>query len=557
MYKVVLLFLLLCNAPVVAQLATSQLGSIGVYSVKELEYRVTGEYVTQYLVVQIIPELPTNDNCTRPVVRDYKDSIYNILAPVNETLDIVSTYVGPYSGTKRFVAEIIAGAALGVATAAQITAGIALYEARQNAAQIEAIKSSLKHTNAAIQSLQTAQKQTVVAIRSIQDQINTKIIPQLNTLSCDLIGQQLRLSLLEYYTEILTVFGPIIQSPLNGEVTIQAIARSAGGNLTGLLNELGYNSQDLKNILEINAIRGSVVDVDPILGTLIFNIRYPTFIKIPDATIIQLAYVSFHSGSYDWMTQGPSHIMVRGYTIADVDTTQCTVGSNYLMCPRDTTKPFSSSMNQCLRGNLTYCPRTIVTDRDAPRFLVVKGNLVANCITINCKCEDPEYTIMQAKDEPLVILDNGTCKAHFVDGIRIALGPRKLPTIYLSKEIKLGPVITVNPVEVSHQLSVIEDNIENSEAHLKIAIEKLNNVPQLNGSYVSPVVAIVISVVSLCVTLVVAFLLYRYINHVQNLRFNLDTIEKGPTLAPKGHHYPGSYLNQGFSSYPSAPSLAM
>ncbi|UQM99582.1 fusion protein [denalis virus] len=538
------------------QLAIEKLNPIGVYSVKEYEYRVTGDQIPQFLVVQLIPNITSTSSCTLDSFEGYKSAIYNLLAPVNESLTLTSTYVNPYINNKKFVAEIIAGSALALATSAQITAGIALYEARQNAAQIEAIKDSLRETNAAIQSLQTAQKQTVVAIRGLQDQINSQIVPQLNSLSCQVAGNQLRIKLLEFYTEIISIFGPILQSPLNGEVTIQALSRAAGGNLTGLLNEMGYTSTDLKNILEIKGIKGSVIDVDPWLGSLVFVIKYPTFIKVPDATIIQLAYVSYHAGSSDWMTQGPEYIMVRGYTIADIDTRSCTVGSDYLMCPQDTTRPFSTMMTSCMRGNITQCPRSLVTERDAPRFLVIKGNLVVNCVSVNCKCEDPEYSILQSPDTPLLVLDNATCKAHFIDGIRIALGPKKLPTIRIDHNLNLGPVVLIDKLDISHQLSAVEESVSESEEHLKNAVDKLDNLARLQGSGSYVIISLILSVISIAACCIMSLVLYRYINYVNNIQSNLDTIEKGPTLAPKSYQAYGHYTNQGFSTYPSAPNIS-
>ncbi|UQM99574.1 fusion protein [denestis virus] len=552
-----LLIIIIIILPNNAQVSFKDLGAIGVFPIKELDYRVTGDYSTQFLIVQLVPNITHTSNCTLTPLTAYKNTISKLLAPINETLALTSSQMLPYYGNKRFVAEIMAGAALTVATSAQITAGIALYEARQNAAQIEAIKESLKHTNAAIQSLQTAQKETVVAIQGLQEQINTHIIPQINHITCELASQQLRVRLLEYYTEMLTIFGPIFQAPLSGEVTIQALSRAANGNLTGLLAELGYSGTDLHNILEINGIKGTVIDVDPSLGTLIFVIKYPTFIKVPDATIVQLAYISYHSGPYDWLTQGPDFLMVRGYTIADIDPTLCTIGPSYMMCPRDTTRPFSMSMTSCLRGNITQCPRVLVTDRDAPRFLILKGNLVVNCITVNCKCESPEHNIIQPPDIPIMILDNSTCSVHFIDGIRVALGKKQLQSVKVDANIELGPVVIVDPLDVSHQLSLVEKSISKSEQHLQIAMDKLNRLPTLTGSSSSVTIAIILSIISIVIVIIMIIILYRYMNHLTNLRTNLETIEKGPTLAPKQSAYTNAYINQGFSYNPTAPQIGI
>lgn len=506
---------------------------IGGFKYKEYDYRIYGEDTYQMLVIKFIPNITGTEACSLNIMDEYRSVIYNLLSPINETLILTTSKVDRYSGEKRFFGEIIAGAALTVATSAQITAGVALYEARQNAAQIAAIKDSLSYTNKAIQSLQAATKEAVVAIQGIQDQINTEIVPRMNELSCELANQRLRLLLLQYYTDMLSTFSPIIQDPLSGHVTIQALSQAAGGNITGLIRELGYQSSDLKYILSINGIKASVIDADPIVGSLILQVRYPSIIKIPDISAVQLSYITYHAEGKDWITMGPEFITIRGYSIANLKAEFCTIGEDFILCDRDRSTPMSTATQECLRGDVSACSRSAVVDREAPRFLLLDGNLIANCMMVVCKCENPEITINQEPNQPLVVLGNDNCGVHFVDGIRIKLGKQRLPTVYIQPNVKLGPIIVTNPIDVSNQLSLVESHVAQSEESLQIAISKLTASNYQATYNVLTIVSLVLAAIALGLLLILCLGLARYINRTNNIESSISTMENGPTLAPK------------------------
>ncbi|TBW47627.1 hypothetical protein E0F17_25720, partial [Escherichia coli] len=56
--------------------------------------------------------------------------------------------------TERFFGGVIGTIALGVATSAQITAAVALVEAKQARSDIEKLKEAIRDTNKAVQSVQ-------------------------------------------------------------------------------------------------------------------------------------------------------------------------------------------------------------------------------------------------------------------------------------------------------------------------------------------------------------------------------------------------------------------
>nr|QIM74018.1 fusion protein [Paramyxoviridae sp.] len=541
-----LIIVISCLCLVKCQISFQNLSTIGVFKFKEYDYRVSGDFNEQFLAIKMIPNISGLGNCTFPVMSEYQRVVANLLQPINSTLVASTSNVDPYAGNKRFFGAIIAGAALGVATAAQVTAGIALYEARQNAAAIAEIKESLHYTHKAIESLQTAQKQAVVAIQGIQDQINSNILPQINSLTCDIAGQQLRLMLLQYYTEMLSSFGPIIQDPLSGHITVQALSQAAGGNITGLMRELGYSSKDLRYILSVNGISANVIDADPAVGSIILKIRYPNMIKIPDVTVMELAYISYHASGGDWVTVGPRFILKRGYSLSNIDISSCTLGDDFLLCSKDVSSPMSLATQSCLRGDTQMCSRASVQDREAPRFLLLQGNLIANCMAINCKCEDPEETITQDPQYPLMVLGGDTCKIHYIDGIRIKLGKVQLPSIVVQGSIALGPIVVLNPIDVSNQLSLVESSVKESSDNLKSAIGALRSQAKVSGVGIVAIIALIVAICSLLTLCVGGCCLARYISRTSTIESSLTTIEHGPTLAPKSGPIVPIYTNPVF-----------
>uniref|UniRef100_A0AAU7E3Q2 Fusion glycoprotein F0 n=1 Tax=Otomys rat paramyxovirus TaxID=3141898 RepID=A0AAU7E3Q2_9MONO len=530
-----------------AQISYKNLSRIGVFKMRELEYRLSGEPSGQLMVIKLIPNVTGLSICTLDTMTEYRNVVYNLLQPLNETIALTTTTVVRYAGNKRFFGAVIAGAALGVATAAQITAGVALYEARQNTQKIEAIKESIAETHKAIESIQTAQQETVVAIQGIQDQINSQILPKIHEMACNVAEQQLRLLLLQYYTDILATFGPTLQDPVSSKVTIQALARAAGGNLTGLIRSLGYNNQDLRYLLKIDGITGRVIDADPYLGTLVLQISYPTIIKIPGATIAELTAVTYHSQSSNWRTVIPQYVIQRGYTLANIQVDQCSKGGDFILCDNDKTFPMSQASQDCLRGKIEFCSRSAVIDREAPKFALISSNLVANCLAMTCKCEDPEFTINQEPDEPLVILGSDYCKTYFIDTIRIQLGKQLLPNVTLDSSVQLGPVIMLNPIDVSNQISLIESNIRDSEYHLKESMKKLGSSGKQLLYNSMTIAAIIIAVFSTLTLIVMLMCFVSYVRRTSNLESSLNTLEAGPTLAPKGPYSVSAYTNQAYS----------
>ncbi|AAQ23991.1 fusion protein [Mossman virus] len=525
------------------QISFQNLSTIGVFKFKEYDYRVSGDYNEQFLAIKMVPNVTGVENCTASLIDEYRHVIYNLLQPINTTLTASTSNVDPYAGNKKFFGAVIAGVALGVATAAQVTAGVALYEARQNAAAIAEIKESLHYTHKAIESLQISQKQTVVAIQGIQDQINTNIIPQINALTCEIANQRLRLMLLQYYTEMLSSFGPIIQDPLSGHITVQALSQAAGGNITGLMRELGYSSKDLRYILSVNGISANIIDADPEIGSIILRIRYPSMIKIPDVAVMELSYLAYHAAGGDWLTVGPRFILKRGYSLSNLDITSCTIGEDFLLCSKDVSSPMSLATQSCLRGDTQMCSRTAVQDREAPRFLLLQGNLIVNCMSVNCKCEDPEETITQDPAYPLMVLGSDTCKIHYIDGIRIKLGKVQLPPITVLNTLSLGPIVVLNPIDVSNQLSLVETTVKESEDHLKNAIGALRSQSRVGGVGIVAIVGLIIATVSLVVLVISGCCLVKYFSRTATLESSLTTIEHGPTLAPKSGPIIPTYIN--------------
>ncbi|ACL97358.1 fusion protein [Nariva virus] len=535
-YKILLIIIVINHyniTNVFGQIHLANLSSIGVFVTKTLDYRTTSDPTEQLLVINMLPNISNIQDCAQGVVNEYKHLISSLLTPINDTLDLITSNINPYSGRNKLFGEIIAGAALTVATSAQITAGVALYEARQNAKDIAAIKESLGYAYKAIDKLTTATREITVVINELQDQINNRLIPRINDLACEVWATRLQAMLLQYYAEIFSVIGPNLQDPLSGKISIQALARAAGGNIKLMVDELNYSGQDLSRLVKVGAIKGQIIDADPSLGVVIIKMRYPNIIKIPNVAISELSYVSYSSDGQDWITTGPNYIVTRGYSIANIQTSSCSVGDDFVLCDRDMTYPMSQVTQDCLRGNIALCSRMVVRDREAPRYLILQGNMVANCMSITCRCEEPESEIYQSPDQPLTLLTRDTCDTHVVDGIRIRLGVRKLPTISVINNITLGPIITTDPIDVSNQLNAVVSTIDQSAELLHQAQRVLSERARGARDHILATAAIVICVV-LAVLILVLLIGLVYLYRTQNeILVKTTMLEQVPTFAPK------------------------
>lgn len=462
--------LLLVLDLVLSQIAFSQLSKIGVIKGRNYRLKITGESTHQLMIIKLIPNTGNLTDCGKPQLAAYKDMITRILTPIEQALNHMRSAVIDRDSDVRFFSAIVAGTALTVATSAQITAGIALHNSLENAKAIRQMKEAVKSTNQAVQSLQTAQKKTVLVINALQDQINSQLVPSINKLGCSVVGNTLGLKLNQYFSEILTVFGPNLRDPASETLSIQAISHAFNGDFDSLLRNLGYQGTDFMDLLESGGIRGRIIDVLVTEGLITLQIDYPNLITIADAVVQKFNLITYNQGSSEWMPIFPRSLLKRGTYISNIDIHGCSETSNSIICPTDTSSPLSQAVYNCATGNISSCARTLVINAYAPRYALSDGVLFANCMPVSCYCINPDKSIIQEPHVTNVMISSEFCEEILIDGIYITVGSKVLNRSFYSDDVEVGGAVSIDPVDLGSEIADIEEELDKAQT----AIDKSN-----------------------------------------------------------------------------------
>nr|AFU93448.1 fusion protein [avian paramyxovirus 1] len=126
---------------------------------------------TGSIIVKLLPNMPRDkEACAKAPLEAYNRTLTTLLTPLGDSIRKIQGSVSTSGGRrqKRFIGAVIGSVALGVATAAQITAAAALIQANKNAANILRIKESIAATNEAVHEVTDGLSQLSVAVGKMQ-----------------------------------------------------------------------------------------------------------------------------------------------------------------------------------------------------------------------------------------------------------------------------------------------------------------------------------------------------------------------------------------------------
>nr|AGO28161.1 fusion protein [Morbillivirus canis] len=467
--------LFLCSK---AQIHWNNLSTIGIIGTDSVHYKIMARPSHQYLVIKLMPNVSLIDNCTKAELGEYEKLLNSVLEPINQALTLMTKNVKPLQSLgsarrqRRFAGVVLAGAALGVATAAQITAGIALHQSNLNAQAIQSLRTSLEQSNKAIEEIREATQETVIAVQGVQDYVNNELVPAMQHMSCELVGQRLGLKLLRYYTELLSIFGPSLRDPISAEISIQALSYALGGEIHKILEKLGYSGGDMIAILESRGIKTKITHVDIPGKFIILSISYPTLSEVKGVIVHRLEAVSYNIGSQEWYTTVPRYIATNGYLISNFDESSCVFVSESAICSQNSLYPMSPLLQQCIRGDTSSCARTLVSGTMGNKFILSKGNIVANCASILCKCYSTSTIINQSPDKLLTFIASDTCPLVEIDGVTIQVGGRQYPDMVYESKVALGPAISLERLDVGTNLGNALKKLDDA----KVLIDSSNQI---------------------------------------------------------------------------------
>nr|ACO25493.2 fusion protein [avian paramyxovirus 1] len=455
---------------------------------------------TGSIIVKLLPNMPRDkEACVKAPLEAYNRTLTTLLTPLGDSIRKIQGSVSTSGGRrqKRFIGAVIGSVALGVATAAQITAAAALIQANQNAANILRLKESIAATNEAVHEVTDGLSQLSVAVGKMQQFVNDQFNNRARELDCIKITQQVGVELNLYLTELTTVFGPQITSPALTQLTIQALYNLAGGNMDYLLTKLGIGNNQLSSLIGSGLITGYPILYDSQTQLLGIQVNLPSVGNLNNmrATYLETLSVSTTKGYASALV--PKVVTQVGSVIEELDTSYCIESDLDLYCTRIVTFPMSPGIYSCLSGNTSACMYSKTEGALTTPYMALKGSVIANCKMTTCRCTDPPGIISQNYGEAVSLIDRHSCNVLSLDGITLRLSGEFDATYQKNISILDSQVIVTGNLGISTELGNVNNSISNALDRLAESNSKLEKVNVRLTSTSALITYIVLTVISL------------------------------------------------------------
>nr|QRG33007.1 fusion protein [avian paramyxovirus 1] len=471
---------------------------------------------TGSIIVKLLPNMPKDkEACAKAPLEAYNRTLTTLLTPLGDSIRRIQESATTSEGRrqKRFVGAVIGSVALGVATAAQVTAAAALIQANKNAANILRLKESIAATNEAVHEVTDGLSQLAVAVGKMQQFVNDQFNNTARELDCIKITQQVGVELNLYLTELTTVFGPQITSPALTQLTIQALYNLAGGNMDYLLTKLGVGNNQLSSLISSGLVTGNPILYDSQTQLLGIQVNLPSIGNLNNmrATYLETLSVSTTKGFASALV--PKVVTQVGSVLEELDTSYCIESDLDLYCTRIVTFPMSPGIYSCLSGNTSACMYSKTEGALTTPYMALKGSVIANCKMTTCRCADPPGIISQNYGEAVSLIDKHSCNVLSLDGITLRLSGEFDVTYQKNISILDTQVIVTGNLDISTELGNVNNSISSALDKLAESNNKLNKVNVNLTSTSALITYIVLAVISLLfgvISLVLAcYLMYK------------------------------------------------
>ncbi|BAJ11745.1 fusion protein [Human parainfluenza virus 4a] len=480
-----------------------------------------------YLTVDLIPNLKNLDqNCNYSSLNYYNKTALSLIQPIADNINRLTKPITSSEIQSRFFGAVIGTIALGVATAAQVTAAIGLAKAQENAKLILTLKKAATETNEAVRDLANSNKIVVKMISAIQNQINTIIQPAIDQINCQIKDLQVANILNLYLTEITTVFHNQLTNPALESISIQALKSLLGPTLPEVLSKLDLNNISAASVMASGLIKGQIIAVDIPTMTLVLMVQIPSISPLRQAKIIDLTSITIHTNSQEVQAVVPARFLEIGSEILGFDGSVCQITKDTIFCPYNDAYELPIQQKRCLQGQTRDCVFTPVAGTFPRRFLTTYGTIVANCRDLVCSCLRPPQIIYQPDENPVTIIDKDLCTTLTLDSITIEIQKSINSTFRREVVLESTQVRSLTPLDLSTDLNQYNQLLKSAEDHIQRSTDYLNSI---NPSIVNnnAIIILIILCILLILTVTICIIWLKYLtkevkNVARNQRLNRD-----------------------------------
>nr|AWI46910.1 fusion protein [Respirovirus suis] len=496
---------------VTSQVPRDKLANLGIIIKDSKALKIAGSYENRYIVLNLVPTIENVSGCGSIQIAKYKEMLERLLIPIKDALDLQESLIvidnetvnNNYRPQYRFVGAVIGTIALGVATAAQVTAGVALMEAREAKRDISVLKEAIGKTQNSIEKLQNSAGEQILALKMLQDYVNGEIKPAIEELGCETAALKLGIALTQHYTELTNAFGSNLGSIGEKSLTLQALSSLYKTNITDILTTTNLGKTDIYDIIYTEQVKGRVIDVDLRRYMVTISVKIPILSEIPGVLIYEVSSISYNIDGTEWYAAVPDHILSKSAYIGGADISDCIESGLTYICPRDPAQIIADNQQQCFLGHLDKCPITKVVDNLVPKFAFINGGVVANCIASTCTCGEERVQVSQDRNKGVTFLTHDNCGLIGINGMEFHANKKGSDATWNVSPIGVGPAVSLRPVVSATNF------LNSSRKDLMKAKEILNQVGNLRDLTVITIINIVIIAVLLIYVTGLGILYYQ------------------------------------------------
>nr|ANG56406.1 fusion protein [Respirovirus bovis]ANG56407.1 fusion protein [Respirovirus bovis] len=499
------------------QIDITKLQRVGVLVNNPKGMKISQNFETRYLILSLIPKIENSQPCGDQQINQYKKLLDRLIIPLYDGLKLQKDVIvvrhesnnSTSSRKKRFFGEIIGTIAIGIATSAQITAAVALVEAKQARADIDKLKEAIRDTNKAVQSIQSSVGNLIVAVKSVQDYVNNEIVPSIARLGCEAAGLQLGIALTQHYSELTNIFGDNIGTLKEKGIKLQGIASLYRTNITEIFTTSTVDQYDIYDLLFTESIKMRVIDVDLNDYSITLQVRLPLLTKLSNTQIYRVDSISYNIQGKEWYIPLPNHIMTKGAFLGGADIKECIEAFSSYICPSDPGFILNREIENCLSGNITQCPKTVVTSDIVPRYAFVNGGVIANCIPTTCTCDGIDNRINQAPDQGIRVITHKECQVIGINGMLFRPNKEGTLATYTYDDIVLNNSVALDPIDISMELNKAKLELEESKEWIKKSNQKLDSVGGWYQSNITITIIIMMIIILFIINMIIIIIIFK------------------------------------------------
>nr|UWK23228.1 fusion glycoprotein [Avian metapneumovirus] len=380
---------------------------------------------------------------------------------------------------RRFVLGAIA---LGVATAAAVTAGVALAKTIRLEGEVKAIKNALRNTNEAVSTLGNGVRVLATAVNDLKEFISKKLTPAINQNKCNIADIKMAISFGQNNRRFLNVVRQFSDSA--GITSAVSLDLMTDDELVRAINKMPTSSGQISLMLNNRAMvrrKGFGILIGVYGGTVVYMVQLPIFgvIETPCWRVVAAPLCKKEKGNYACILREDQgwYCTNAGSTAYYPNEDDCEVRDDYVFCDTAAGINVASEVEQCNYNiSTSKYPCKVSTGRHPVSMVALTplGGLVSCYESVSCSIGSNKVGIIKQLGKGCTHIPNNEADTITIDNTVYQLSK----VVGEQRTIKGAPVVNnFNPLLFPEdQFNVALDQVFESIDRSQDLIDKSNDL---------------------------------------------------------------------------------